>query len=54
MATNYNCRLDVKEDYNANARARAQARSREEGRGLRSTVVRPTRLGMDEEEDAGW
>ena len=54
MATNYNCRLDVKEDYNANARARAQGRSREEGRGLRSTVVRPTRLGMDEEEDAGW
>jgi hypothetical protein len=54
MGTNYNCRLDPREDYNAAVRARALARSREEGRGLRSTVVRPARLGMDEEEDAGW
>jgi len=54
MASNYNCRLDVKEDYTANARARAQARSREEGGGLRSNIVRPARLGMDDDEEAGW
>lgn len=66
MGTNYNCRLDPKEDYNNAVRARAEARaraseqataqrrSRDDGRGLRSTVVRPARFGMDAGEDAGW
>ena len=54
MGTNYNCRLDPKEDYNIAMRARENERSRENGRGLRSSVVRPARLGMDADEDAGW
>ena len=52
MGSNYNCRLDMRDDYNALKRA---GRSREDGRGLRSNVVRPQRLGMDvgDEDDGG-
>ena len=45
MGTNYNCRLDPQEDYNANRRTRGA------GGGLRSRTVRPRRLGMDEDDD---
>jgi len=56
MSSNYNARLDMREDFNlAQRRSRAAAetksRSRAEGRGLRSSVVRPQRLGVDREED---
>jgi DDB1- and CUL4-associated factor 11 len=56
MGANFNCRLDMREDYNA---LRLSGRSREDGRGLRSNVVRPQRLGMDVEDDdtggeGGW
>ncbi|KAI1629131.1 1-alkyl-2-acetylglycerophosphocholine esterase [Exophiala viscosa] len=57
MSSNYNARLDMREDFNlAQRRSRAAAetksRSRAEGRGLRSSVVRPQRLGVDEDADA--
>ena len=48
LGTNYNCRLDVRDDYNAAATRERRRRTREDGgRGLRSTIVRPQRLGMD-------
>ena len=53
MGTNYNSRLDVREDY---GKAREGRRDREGGRGLRSTVVRPQRFGgggENEAEDGG-
>ncbi|KIX06224.1 uncharacterized protein Z518_04199 [Rhinocladiella mackenziei CBS 650.93] len=57
MASNYNARLDMRDDYNAWAR-RANAtqkpkatRSRAGGRGLRSSIVRPQRLGVDDDDD---
>ncbi len=46
MGTNYNSRLDVREDY---GKAREGRRDREGGRGLRSTVVRPQRFGGGDE-----
>jgi WD repeat-containing protein 23 len=59
MGSNYDAVLGPREDLNTAAR-RARAtpgtrytRSRTEGRGLRSSVVRPQRLGRDDEEDAG-
>ncbi|EXJ85611.1 hypothetical protein A1O1_05977 [Capronia coronata CBS 617.96] len=69
MASNYNARLDPRDDFNAAAR-RARAldsdspmpgvRSRVGGRGLRSSVVQPQRLGAaagyedeEDEEDGG-
>ncbi|OAL40040.1 hypothetical protein AYO20_00458 [Fonsecaea nubica] len=61
MSSNYNARLDPREDFdNAMRRARggnrgdptnsspSTTRSRAEGRGLRSNVVRPARFGDDE------
>ena len=72
IGSNYNCRLDVRDDYNAAANAHKRrmfgareaettTRTREHGgRGLRSNIVRPQRLGMDVEGDdggdagAGW
>ncbi|KIW24160.1 uncharacterized protein PV07_09891 [Cladophialophora immunda] len=61
MSSNYNARLDPREDFdNAMRRARGggrgdasrssptATRSRAEGRGLRSNVVRPARLGDDD------
>ena len=54
MGTNYNSRLDVREDY---GEARKNMRSRDGGRGLRSNVVRPARLGAntgEEGEEGGW
>ena len=63
MSSNYNARLDPKEDFdNAMRRAREReqrsgptiTRSRAEGRGLRSTVVRPARLaGGDQDGGEG-
>ncbi len=62
MSSNYNARLDPREDFNsAMRRARSRedrrgptiTRSRAEGRGLRSSVVRPARLGGDEEGGGG-
>lgn len=59
MSSNYNARLDMREDYNAasrRARAREETkvtRNRAEGRGLRSSIVRPQRLGVDDEGDGG-
>lgn len=49
MGSNYNSRLDMREDYNA--AGQRNTRNRETGRGLRSRVVRPVRLGMDDEDD---
>ena len=61
MASNYNARLDMREDFNEAARkARRESssaglgygtRSRAQGRGLRSSVVRPQRLGMEDEDE---
>jgi WD repeat-containing protein 23 len=56
MSSNYNARLDMREDFDVAARrARAagenKSRSRAEGRGLRSSVVRPQRLGLDDEDE---
>jgi len=61
MSSNYNARLDMREDFNAAARrartppdvkyAGMGTRSRAEGRGLRSSVVRPQRLGVDDDQD---
>lgn len=53
VGTNYNCRLKIREDYN-NEAAGSRRRVRERGGlgGLRSTVVRPARLGLDDEDDA--
>lgn len=42
MGTNYNARLDVKEDYNEHSRITRGPRG-----GLRSRPVRPLRLGGD-------
>ena len=66
MSSNYNARLDPKEDFDAamnNARTRERrtggpniTRSRAEGGRLRSAVVRPARLGgagEDAEEGGG-
>lgn len=59
MSSNYNARLDMREDLNeAMRRNRAPAegsrtRSRAEGRGLRSSIVRPVRLGQDDDNDGG-
>jgi hypothetical protein len=50
MGTNYNARLDLRDDYN---RARDSRRSREGGLGLRSTIVRPRRLGDEGNGDDG-
>jgi hypothetical protein len=50
IGTNYNCRLDVRDDYNAAAK-RSTIRTRSGGHGLRSSVVRPQRLGMDVGDD---
>ena len=50
MGTNYNSRLDVREDY---GKAREGRRDREGGRGLRSTVVRPQRFGGGDDDDDG-
>lgn len=55
MGANYDSRLGLRGDFNPPIRA--GNRNREQGRGLRSTVVRPQRLGMDEDEEngaAGW
>ncbi|EXJ92446.1 hypothetical protein A1O3_00997 [Capronia epimyces CBS 606.96] len=61
MASNYNASLDAREDFDAAARrarasgnisSRAGTRSRAEGRGLRSSVVRPQRFGADTGGDA--
>lgn len=70
MASNYNARLDEREEFNAAARrARASdhdsllsgTRSRAQGRGLRSSVVRPQRFGAghnndddDDDDDGIW
>jgi WD repeat-containing protein 23 len=57
MGTNYNARLDVRDDYN---KARDSRRSREGGVGLRSRIVRPRRLGDEDNGDedgaggGGW
>lgn len=55
MSSNYNARLDPREDFDAVARrARMPApktRSRAEGRGLRSSIVRPARWGREEERE---
>ena len=53
MGTNYNSRLDVREDY---GRARESVRTRDGGRGLRSNVVRTRRYGEEDDDDgeAGW
>ena len=57
MSSNYNARLDPKEDFdNAIRRSRERqqtTRSRAEGRGLRSNVVRPARLGGDDGGEGG-
>jgi len=50
MGGNYNPRLDLREDYNSPKRG---GRSRADGRGLRSTVVRPQRLGMGDDRGEG-
>ena len=51
MGTNYNCRLDAREDHETR-------RTRGAGGGLRSNPVRRQRLGMDAEHDpadgGGW
>ena len=47
MGTNYNCRLDVQEDYNGTRRRGPRG-------GLRSNPVRPQRLGQDGNVGAGW
>ena len=45
MGTNYNSRLDVREDYTSMGRHRGTHG------GLRSRPVRTQRMGMDEEDD---
>ena len=50
MGSNYNCRLDLREDYNDTKRRGPRG-------GLRSNPVRAQRFGMDAEEStngAGW
>ena len=50
MGTNYNCRLDVREDYN-------ETRRRGPRGGLRRNPGRPRRVGMgneDTDEGGGW
>jgi DDB1- and CUL4-associated factor 11 len=57
MASNYNARLDHRDDFDTamrRARERGPVRSRAEGRGLRSSVVRPARLGDDVGDDGSW
>lgn len=51
VGTNYNCRLKIKDDYNNSAAAGRKVRERGVRGGLRSTVVRPSRLGLDDDED---
>jgi len=61
MASNYNARLEMREDFNDVARKTRQesassrpgyaTRSRAQGRGLRSNIVRPQRFGMDDEDE---
>jgi len=50
VGTNYNSRLDIRNDFN---RPRENIRNRATGRGLRSTIVRPQRLGQDDEDEGG-
>ena len=59
MSSNYNARLNVRDDFNEamhrereNART-STTRSRVQGRGLRSNIVRPTRLGQNDDEGGG-
>jgi hypothetical protein len=47
MGTNYNCRLDVREDYNETRRGGPRG-------DLRSNPVRPQRLGQDGNGGGGW
>ncbi|KIW50079.1 hypothetical protein PV05_11700 [Exophiala xenobiotica] len=57
MGSNYNARLDAREDFDIAARRvrgeERYTRSRAEGRGLRSSVVRPQRYGDEEDDDGG-
>ncbi|ETI28270.1 hypothetical protein G647_00719 [Cladophialophora carrionii CBS 160.54] len=64
MSSNYNARLDPREDFNSTMRrARnverggrsgpTDTRSRAGGRGLRSSIVRPARLGEEEGDGGG-
>lgn len=43
LGTNYNARLDIKQEYNEQTRL-----TRGPGGSLRSRIVRPTRLGQDD------
>jgi hypothetical protein len=55
ISSNYNARLDPRTDFDdAMRRAREPgSRNRAAGRGLRSSVVRPTRYNGGEEDDDG-
>jgi hypothetical protein len=54
MATNYNSRLDVREDYGLGGRSGTGTRSRVGARGGRGVRSRAVRADDDEDEGGGW
>ena len=52
MGANYGAKLEPRESFRRPMQERQWARA--QGRGLRSSVVRPSRLGQEEAEEGGW